>query len=519
MATVIDKLLVEIGVDNKGLKKGVKDTENQVKKIGKTETDLADKKKKRQNEHLKSLKNENKELSAIGNTLGNIGKGIAAYATVTKAISIAKVLGSDAASMQRLSTSMNLAPDKLKKYSNMLEAIGGNGDDALSSLKGLQTALSELKVNGVFGEKLYTLSRLNVALIDEKSGKRKDATQLFEESRIKLNAIPDADDRAIFAEQLGYGSDTQSMMAKTDEEWRKLSEDADVSIALYKENAKAMQEVNQQLHTFGIKLETVSTQILGKIIDSPAFKAVIGWIETAPKNADEIGNNPTGDVTGTTGLIGAIGSGVVKGVGEGVENSELYNDAKTELSSNSLSKGLRMRHLRMQGGIDKAADKYGISGDVLYSLIKEESGGFDVTNKSGAAGIAQFMPGTAKQYGVDVHNAESSEQGAAHYLHDLLNMFGGDYKKALAGYNWGQENVKKAIDAKGKDWLSLAPDETKNYVNSISQSLPRDKVSDKASGTQINVDNVTINTQSSDAKGIKREFGGKMSALAEGGMR
>ena len=48
MATVIDKLLVEIGVDNKGLKKGVKDTENQVKKIGKTETDLADKKKKRQ---------------------------------------------------------------------------------------------------------------------------------------------------------------------------------------------------------------------------------------------------------------------------------------------------------------------------------------------------------------------------------------------------------------------------------------------------------------------------------------
>jgi hypothetical protein len=61
----------------------------------------------------------------------------------------------------------------------------------------------------------------------------------------------------------------------------------------------------------------------------------------------------------------------------------------------------------------------------------------------GARGIAQFMPATAQQYGVNPDEPVSSIDGAARYLRDLLGMFGGDTQLAAAAYNAGQGNVRK----------------------------------------------------------------------------
>jgi Kef-type K+ transport system membrane component KefB/soluble lytic murein transglycosylase-like protein len=97
----------------------------------------------------------------------------------------------------------------------------------------------------------------------------------------------------------------------------------------------------------------------------------------------------------------------------------------------------------------------------------------------GARGIWQFMPGTAERYGLSIRPAddhrthpEHSTRAAARYLRDLYRQFG-DWKLALAAYNWGEGNIQRVIDRTGiRDFDEMArrgllPLETRNYVPSV----------------------------------------------------
>ncbi len=96
---------------------------------------------------------------------------------------------------------------------------------------------------------------------------------------------------------------------------------------------------------------------------------------------------------------------------------------------------------------------------------------------SGAAGLWQFIPATAKHFGVrqdwwyegrrDLVDSTAAAIAYLRYLHDL---FDGDWLLALAAYNSGEGNVRKAIkknQRRGKptDFWSLSlPKETRAYV-------------------------------------------------------
>lgn len=97
----------------------------------------------------------------------------------------------------------------------------------------------------------------------------------------------------------------------------------------------------------------------------------------------------------------------------------------------------------------------------------------------GARGIWQLMPATAERYGLaagatDDHRThpEHSTRVAARYLRDLYQRFG-DWKLALAAYNWGEAKVQRVIDKTGvRDFGEMArrgllPLETRNYVPAV----------------------------------------------------
>lgn len=64
----------------------------------------------------------------------------------------------------------------------------------------------------------------------------------------------------------------------------------------------------------------------------------------------------------------------------------------------------------------------------------------------GARGAFQLMPATAAQYGVtDPHDLKQAANGAARYLRDLTDLFGGDTEKALTAYNLGPGALMKAL--------------------------------------------------------------------------
>nr|WP_255429444.1 transglycosylase SLT domain-containing protein [Ramlibacter albus] len=93
-----------------------------------------------------------------------------------------------------------------------------------------------------------------------------------------------------------------------------------------------------------------------------------------------------------------------------------------------------------------------------------------------AAGMWQFMPATGKDFDLkqnhfrdDRRDVLQSTRAAMDYLQRLYGMFG-DWHLALAAYNWGEGNVKRAIDRNQKAGLGTGyldlnmPNETRNYV-------------------------------------------------------
>jgi soluble lytic murein transglycosylase-like protein len=116
--------------------------------------------------------------------------------------------------------------------------------------------------------------------------------------------------------------------------------------------------------------------------------------------------------------------------------------------------------------IQDAADREGLSPDLLRAVIRKESAGYPcAVSSKGAMGLMQLMPGTAANFGVaDPMNPEDNVGAGARFLGQLLERYAGNLSLALAAYNAGPGKV----DAYG----GVPPyPETKNYVRDILNSL------------------------------------------------
>lgn len=116
-----------------------------------------------------------------------------------------------------------------------------------------------------------------------------------------------------------------------------------------------------------------------------------------------------------------------------------------------------------------------ITDELLDRLRMAESGGNPrAVSKAGAMGAYQFMPGTAKQFGIDPFNEGQSREAARKYLTSLYTEFG-SVEDALRAYNWGPGNMraylKTGYGVNGKPM----PAETANYVNAVQKQPAQSK--------------------------------------------
>jgi len=125
---------------------------------------------------------------------------------------------------------------------------------------------------------------------------------------------------------------------------------------------------------------------------------------------------------------------------------------------------------------EQTMDKYNCPLELKYLAVIESALNPIAVSRAGATGLWQFMYNTGKMYGLEVNTMVDyrcdpyrATDAAARHLRDLSKMFWGDWVLALAAYNCGPGNVKKAITRSGGKtdfWeiYNYLPKETRGYV-------------------------------------------------------
>ncbi len=121
--------------------------------------------------------------------------------------------------------------------------------------------------------------------------------------------------------------------------------------------------------------------------------------------------------------------------------------------------------------IKPIVQKHGLPEELALLPVIESAFNNFAVSRSGAAGLWQFIPSTARRYGLRVDqfvderfDVVKATDAAMRYLKDLYNMFG-NWELALAAYNCGEGCVARRTG--GVDfWITqrFLPDETRNYV-------------------------------------------------------
>src|SRR5258708_29241096 len=93
--------------------------------------------------------------------------------------------------------------------------------------------------------------------------------------------------------------------------------------------------------------------------------------------------------------------------------------------------------------IQTASKAYGVDASLVHAVISAESQyNRYAVSRTGAMGLMQLMPETARRYGVqNMMDPAENIHGGVRYLRDLLAMFKGRIDLAVAAYNAGENAV------------------------------------------------------------------------------
>lgn len=149
----------------------------------------------------------------------------------------------------------------------------------------------------------------------------------------------------------------------------------------------------------------------------------------------------------------------------------LYTATRKRGVEETLARSGRYREL-----IERELEKAGLPRELFYLVMTESEYKLFARSHAGAAGLWQFMPFTARKYGLEVsfwvderYDPVKATGAAIRYLSELHRWFG-DWHLALAAYNRGENGLgRDLIATRSMDFATTSsrgamPLETRQYV-------------------------------------------------------
>lgn len=144
-----------------------------------------------------------------------------------------------------------------------------------------------------------------------------------------------------------------------------------------------------------------------------------------------------------------------------LDRTDMYERLDRELTSVAYTHGTTMliikRANRFFPVLAPILKANGIPEDILYLACVESSLNPRAYSPAKAAGLWQFIPSTAKQYGLEVnddvderYNIEKATAAACRYLKKAYAKYG-DWPSVMASYNGGMTRITNELDRQGED--------------------------------------------------------------------
>jgi len=171
---------------------------------------------------------------------------------------------------------------------------------------------------------------------------------------------------------------------------------------------------------------------------------------------------------------------------------------------------------KYEAEVIKAAKRIGLPENIaLHALYKETGGSKDpesARSKSGAIGVMQLMPNTAKELGVNPYNPLENIEGGVAYLKKMYDKYQ-DPSLTLMAYNAGPGRLDRAL--RSKEGISSLKPETLNYVKMAQGGVAHFKNKGKVSQEEYDASSLEDDLSMAD-QGIDNAYLRRSRGVVEG---
>jgi hypothetical protein len=210
MATVIDSLIVKLGLDSTDFQRGEKRV-----------ADGLDNTRKRTERTGKQVQASGKQAAEFFGQMQSAAVRFFAVLTVGRGLSdFTRTIIQTGAQLDRMAKNFGTSTDRLSRWTAAVKVNGGTAEGFLGTMQGLSSALTELKLTGNTGILPY-LQALGVSVADAE-GKARPLENILADIGDQLKALPSREDAFNIGRNLGIDDATINLLLKGRAEVEKL---------------------------------------------------------------------------------------------------------------------------------------------------------------------------------------------------------------------------------------------------------------------------------------------------------
>lgn len=177
--------------------------------------------------------------------------------------------------LSNFSKTFSVPVEEVSKFSNVLSMFGGSSDEAIGDLQKIQQAIVDFKTTG--GGALKTVAAQVGLSLQNTDGSIKNSIQVIESLRQKFKGLSESAQLKV-SQELGLADPaTLQMLRASDEEYKKITEDASKMNVVNQTTADRVQKMTRILATLKNQWYGIGVQVMELVL--PAVKYVTQAME------------------------------------------------------------------------------------------------------------------------------------------------------------------------------------------------------------------------------------------------